>query len=96
MGLALADLSDEQRRELDVPSGGVLIEDVVGVVRGNVQPGDVILAIVRDGQLRTAKSAAQVNESLAAIDPASAVTLQVRRGDNQFFATIKPAAPVTQ
>jgi S1-C subfamily serine protease len=96
MGLALADLSDDQRRELDVQSGGVLIEDVVGIVRGNVQPGDVILAIVRDGQLRTAKSAAQINESLAAIDPAAAVTLQLRRGDNQFFATIKPTPPVAQ
>jgi serine protease Do len=93
IGLALADLSDDQRRELDIGSGGVLIEDVVGVVRGNVQPGDVILSIVRDGQIRAARSAGQVNELLAAIDPASAVTLQLRRGDSQFFATIKPAPP---
>jgi hypothetical protein len=74
----------------------VLIEDVVGVVRGNVQPGDVILSIVRDGQLRAAKSAVQLNELLAAIDPTSAVTLQLQRGDNQFFATIKPAPPASE
>lgn len=90
LGLALSDLSDEQRRSLDLRSGGVLIEDVVGIVRGNVQPGDVILSVVREGQLREAKSAASVNEILAAADPASAVTLQLRRGDSQFFATIKP------
>jgi serine protease Do len=96
IGLTLADLSDDQRRELEIRSGGVLIEDVVGVVRGNVQPGDVILSIVRDGQLRAAKSAVQLNELLAAIDPTSAVTLQLRRGDNQFFATIKPAPPASE
>ncbi|MGH8801029.1 MAG: trypsin-like peptidase domain-containing protein, partial [Casimicrobiaceae bacterium] len=95
MGLALSDLTDDQRREIALGSGGVLIDDVVGVVRGNVQPGDVILSIVRDGQLRTAKSAAQVNEYLAAIDSASPVTLQLRRGDNQFFATVKPAPPAS-
>ena len=45
MGLVLSDLTDEQRKEADVKSG-VLVEDVPATVRGNVQPGDVILAIV--------------------------------------------------
>ena len=62
MGLVLSDLTDEQRKELDLKSGGVLIEDVVGVVRGNVQPGDVILAIIQRGAPLEAKSAAQVND----------------------------------
>ena len=46
MGLVLSDLTDEQKKELDV-KGGVLVEDVAGAVRGNVQPGDVILAIIQ-------------------------------------------------
>ena len=50
MGLVLSDLTDEQSKELDLKTGGVLIEDVVGVVRGNVQPGDVILAIIQQGR----------------------------------------------
>jgi serine protease Do len=89
MGLVLSDLTDEQRKELDLKSGGVLIEDVVGVVRGNVQPGDVILAIIQKGTPIEAKSAAQVNEYLGKLDKSASVTLQVRRGDNTFYATLK-------
>src|SRR6476659_9755596 len=85
MGLVLSDLTDEQRKELDLKSGGVLIEDVVGAVRGNVQPGDVILAIIQRGTPVDAKSAAQVNDYLAKLDKGASVTLQVRRGENAFY-----------
>jgi len=89
MGLVLSDLTDEQRKELDLKSGGVLIEDVVGVVRGNVQPGDVILAIIQKGTPVEAKSAAQVNEALGKLEKGASVTFQVRRGDNTFYTTLK-------
>jgi S1-C subfamily serine protease len=58
-------------------------------VRGNVQPGDVITAIIQRGQATDAKSAAQVNELLGKLDKGAAVTLQLRRGEAQFFATLK-------
>ena len=48
MGLVLSDLTDEQKKEADVKAG-VMVDDVAPTVRGNVQPGDVILAIVRGG-----------------------------------------------
>src|SRR5689334_24687496 len=89
MGLVLSDLTDEQRKELDLKSGGVLIEDVVGVVRGNVQPGDVILAIIQRGTPVEAKNAAQVNEYLGKLEKGASVTLQVRRGENSFYTTLK-------
>jgi serine protease Do len=89
MGLVLSDLTDEQRKSADVKSGGVLVEDVVGVVRGNVQPGDVILAIIQRGTPIDAKSAAQVNDYLSKLDKGASVTLQVRRGDNTFYTTLK-------
>jgi serine protease Do len=89
MGLVLSDLTDEQRKELDLKSGAVLIEDVVGVVRGNVQPGDVILAIIQKGIPTEAKSAAQINDILSKLDKGAAVTFQVRRGDNSFYTTLK-------
>ena len=88
MGLVLVDLTDEQRKELDIKNG-VLIEDISGAVRGNVQPGDVILAIIQRGQSTEAKSAAQINDVLAKLDKGASVTLQLRRGENQFFATLK-------
>ena len=89
MGLVLSDLTEEQRKELDLKSGAVLIEDVVGVVRGNVQPGDVILAIIQKGVPTEAKSAAQVNDILAKLEKGASVTFQVRRGDNSFYTTLK-------
>ena len=88
MGLVLSDLSEDQKKELDVKSG-VLIEDISGPVRGNVQPGDVILAIVSKGQSTDAKSAEQVNAALAKMEKGASVTLRLKRGEQEFFATLK-------
>jgi len=88
MGLVLSDLTDEQKKELDLKSG-VLIEDISGVVRGNVQAGDVITAIIQRGQATEAKSASQVNDLLAKLDKGAPVTLQLRRGEAQFFSTLR-------
>ena len=90
MGLVLSDLTDEQRKAIDLASGGVLVEDVVGVVRGNVQPGDIILAIIQHGTPVDAKSASQVNDYLAKLDKNASVTFQMRRGDQTFYTTLKP------
>ncbi len=73
----LSDLTDEQKKELDGKSG-VLVEDISGSVRGNVQPGDVILAIVSRGQTTEAKSAEQVNGLLTKMDKGASVTLRLR------------------
>ena len=88
LGLVLSDLTDEQKKELDGKSG-VLIEDVSGSVRGNVQPGDVILAIVSRGQTTEAKSADQVNGLLTKMDKGASVTFRLRRGEQEFFSTLK-------
>jgi serine protease Do len=88
MGLVLSDLTDEQRKEAEVRAG-VLVEDVAPTVRGNVQPGDVILAIVRGGVTTEARSASQVNELLSKVEKGASVTLQMKRGEQQFFATVR-------
>ncbi len=88
MGLVLSDLTDEQKKEADVKAG-VAVDDVAPTVRGNVQPGDVIIAIVRGGQSTEAKSAAQVNDALAKVDKGASVTLQLKRGEQQFFSTLR-------
>jgi serine protease Do len=88
MGLSLIDLTDEQKKELDLKNG-VLIEDISGPVRGNVQPGDVILAIVSRGQTTDAKSAEQVNALLSKLEKGASVTLRLKRGEQEFFATLK-------
>ena len=88
MGLVLADLTPEQRKDADVKAG-VIVEDIPGGVRGNVQPGDVILAIVNKGVTTEARSAAQVNEMLAKLEKNASVTLQLKRGEQTFFSTIR-------
>ncbi len=91
MGLVLSDLTDDQKKDLEVKNG-VVVESVTGGVRANVQPGDVILAIISRGVPTEARSATQLNDLFAKVDKSAPVTLQLKRGDNQFFATVRPLA----
>jgi serine protease Do len=88
MGLALSDLTDEQKKELEIKNG-VLIEDISGSVRGNIQPGDVILVVINKGTTIDAKSADQVNALIAKLDKGAAITFLLRRGDQQFYSSVK-------
>ena len=88
MGLVLSDLTEEQKKDAELKSG-VVVDDVAPTVRGNVQPGDIIVAIVRGGTSTEAKSATQVNELLGKLEKGASVTLQMKRGDQQFFATLR-------
>jgi serine protease Do len=88
MGLVLSDLSDDQKKELDLKNG-VLIEDITGTARGNIQPGDVIVAIINKGAPIDAKSAEQVNGMIAKLEKGASVTFLLRRGEQQFYSTIK-------
>jgi serine protease Do len=88
MGLSLIDLTNAQKKELEI-TNGVGIEDISGPVRGNVQPGDVILAIVSRGQATEARTVEQVNGLLSKLDKGAPVTLRLKRGEQEFFATLK-------
>jgi len=88
MGLVLSDLNDEQKKELEVKNG-VLIEDINGSARGNIQPGDVILAVINKGVAIDAKTAEQVNALIAKLEKGSSVTFLLRRGEQQFYSSIK-------
>jgi serine protease Do len=88
MGLMLSDLTDEQKKELEIKNG-VLIEDVSSGVRGNIQPGDVILVVINKGATIDARNADQVNTLIAKLDKGAAVTFLLRRGDQQFYSSIK-------
>ena len=88
MGLVLSDLNDEQKKELEIKSG-VLIEDINGSARGNIQPGDVILAVINKGVAIDAKTAEQVNALIAKLEKGSSVTFLLRRGEQQFYSSVK-------
>jgi len=88
MGLVLSDLTPEQRREADVKTG-VVVEDIPGGVRGNILAGDIILAVISKGVTTDAKSAAQINDLLTKLEKGASVTLQLKRGEQTFFSTIR-------
>jgi serine protease Do len=88
MGLVLSDLSEEQKKELDIKNG-VVVEDITGGARGDIQPGDIIIAVISRGASIEAKSAEQVNALIAKLEKGSSVTMLLRRGDQQLFSTIR-------
>jgi serine protease Do len=88
LGLVLSELTDEQRKELKITSG-VVVDEVRGQPRGDLRKGDIILALIHKGNNTEVKSVAQLNKALGAIDKTATITLQVRRGENQSFITIK-------
>lgn len=89
LGLVVADLTAEQKRDGKLASG-VLVEDVRGNgARSELRPGDVILALVSRGTQTELKSVEQFNRLLSQIDASAGVTLLVKRGDLQSFVTLK-------
>ncbi len=88
MGLSLTDLTDEQKKELEIRNG-VGVEDISGSARGDIQPGDVILAIINRGATIDAKTADQLNGQIAKLEKGSSLTFLLRRGERQFYSTIK-------
>lgn len=85
MGLALSDLTEAQKRELQI-RGGLLVEEVAGAAaRAGLQRGDVVLAI---GNVEV-RSLAQFNRVLEQIPKGRNVALLVRRGDNASYVPIK-------
>ena len=91
IGLSLSALSDAQKKELGIPNG-VLVENVTDAVRGNVRPGDVILAVVTRGQTTAAKTVEQVNALLLTLEKGAAVTLRLQRGNQEFYASLRIAS----
>jgi serine protease Do len=88
MGLVLSDLSEEQKKELEIKNG-VGVEEISGTARGDIQPGDVILALITRGTTIEARSAEQLNGQIAKAEKGSSVTFLLKRGERQFYSTIK-------
>jgi serine protease Do len=88
MGLVLSDLTDDQKKELEIKNG-VVVEEINGTARGDIQPGDVIVALISRGTSIDARNAEQVNAQIAKLEKGSSVTFLLRRGERQFYSTIK-------
>lgn len=89
LGVVVRELSAEQKQSLKMASG-LLIEDVRGVgARADLQPGDIIVAVISKGATTELKTVEQLNRLLAQFEPGSSITLLVRRGDMQTFITVR-------
>ena len=88
IGLALGDLKDEQRKELDL-KGGVLVQEASGAAaKAGIQVGDVILSLNN----ADVTSVDDFNKALGATGDKKALALLVRRGDSSRFITLKKDA----
>ena len=86
LGLSVIELSEEQRKQLDLEEGGLLIDEVKGInARGEVQRGDVILDLNNTAIV----SVEQLNTVLKTIPKGRTVALRVRRGDIISYIPIK-------
>jgi serine protease Do len=88
LGLVVSDLTADQRTKLNVQSG-VVVDEVRGAPRGDVRAGDVIVAFTARGVTTELKTVADLNKLLTATDKATTITLQIRRGESNIFATIR-------
>ena len=89
LGLVVSELTTEQKRELKM-AAGLLIVDVRGSgARADLRPGDIIIAVISKGATTEVKSVDQFNKLLAQFEKGSSVTLLIRRGEMQTFVTIK-------
>jgi len=83
-GLVLGELTPEQRKQLDVPSG-VLVRGAAGAAqRAGVQPGDIIVSVNR----QPVNSIAELEAKLAQ-HPGKTVALLLKRENATLFLPLK-------
>jgi len=87
IGIVVAEISAEQKKEMRV-AGGLVVTDVRPDSKADVRKGDVLLTLVHRGQHTELKTVEQFNRILAGLENNAVITLQVRRGEATSFVTI--------
>ena len=84
LGLAVQDLTDQQREKLDV-KGGVVVGSAQGpAARAGIQRGDVVIAV--NGQ--EIESASQFKGLVDNAQPGKPVALLIQRGENRIYVPV--------
>ena len=84
-GLALSELSAEQRRALELDHG-LLVEDATGdAARAGIRTGDIILA-VNNGKVATVEA---FRKAIAAVPAGKSAAILVRRGESSLYIPLK-------
>lgn len=85
LGVSVAELTEEQKKQLEI-EGGLLIEEVKNAsIRAELQRGDIILALGNTPII----SIEQLNSVLKSIPKGRNVALLIRRGDIASYIAIK-------
>jgi serine protease Do len=87
LGVVLAELSAEQKKELNLANGLVVTDVRPGAV-AELRKGDVLVMLVYKGRQTELKSVGQFVKLLAGMDKDAVITLRVRRGESTAFVTI--------
>jgi len=87
IGLVVADLDSEQRNQLELDQGGVIVQEVKPgpAERAGIGPGDVILMFDN----RPVADARQFRELLDGIEPGRSVAVLIQRGDGRMFFAVR-------
>lgn len=87
LGLAVADLTAEQRQQLQVEKNGVLVQKVnKGIaLEAGIQPGDVILRI----QNNVVRDAAEFNAIVAKLPVEKSIAVLIQRNGSPVFLAFK-------
>ena len=86
LGLAVSDLSEQQKQRLRV-RGGVVVDASEGAAaRAGIRQGDILLSINNE-EIPNARRFAEI---VAKLDPSKAAVLLVRRGDTAQFVPLRP------
>ncbi len=88
LGIVVAELTPEQKKELKVSSGLVVTEVKPDARASDVRKGDILMTLVQKGQHTELKTVEQFNKLLAGLDKNAVITLQVKRGETMAFVTI--------
>jgi serine protease Do len=88
LGIVVADLTSEQKKDMRIASGVVVTEVKPDARAPEVRKGDVLVTLVHKGQHTELKSAEQFNKLLASLEKNAVITLQVKRGESTAFVTI--------
>ena len=84
-GLALSELTADQRRELGIDHG-LLVEEVTGdAARAGIRVGDVILA-VNNGKVATVEA---FRKAIGAVPKGKSAAILVRRGEGSLYIPLK-------
>jgi serine protease Do len=87
VGLAVAELTDAQKKELKLKGGVRITAATEGAARAGLREGDVIIAVANT----EVNSLAEFEAALGKADKAKPINVLFRRGEMAQFALIRPS-----